>query len=442
MLRRTMMAAIGCVLLLRAATADELPGTKPLTAEGDIAAQMVAGIDKYFMRELDAAAKGGAERWRLNTSSKEAYVESIKPNRERLRKLLGVIDERVKPVTMEYVGTDTPSSLVAETPLYKVYVVRWPVLPGVDGEGLLLEPMNGAKASVVALPDADQTPEQIVGLAPGVAPDSQFARRLTEVGCRVVVPVLIDRKPTSSPSPILKRDTNIPHREFVWRMAYEMGRQIIGYEVQKVLAAVDWFQAKHSSQPVGVFGYGEGGLIAFYAGALDPRIKATVVSGVGYGTRGEVWQEPIDRSVWASLPEFRDEHLRLLFGGRMLIFEHSLPPKFELANPPGYRQQAAAGRLAPSELVRQEIATADSTGRPAVNGISSAADPVPFDWWTIAPPKGEFGHSVTIAHFITAFSFAAMALTHDAPTELRKSNDATPSGHSGGSTWSSAWSAR
>src|SRR5262249_15165139 len=162
-----------------------------------IATQMVAGIDKYLMRQLDAAAKGGDDRWKVDTSSPEAYLESVRPNRERLRKLLGVIEERVKPVTMEFVGADSPSALVAETPSYKVYAVRWPALAGVDGEGLLLEPAGDAKASVVAIPDADQTPEMLVGLTPGIPAESQFARRLAESGCRVVVPVLIDRKSTS-----------------------------------------------------------------------------------------------------------------------------------------------------------------------------------------------------------------------------------------------------
>ena len=36
--------------------------------------------------------------------------------------------------------------------------------------------------------------------------------------------------------------TDQPHREWIYRQAYQMGRHIIGYEVQKVLAAVDWFE--------------------------------------------------------------------------------------------------------------------------------------------------------------------------------------------------------
>ena len=51
--------------------------------------------------------------------------------------------------------------------------------------------------------------------------------------------------------------TNQPHREFIYRMAYQLGRHIIGYEVQKVLSLVDWMSLSDVS--IGVIGYGEGG---------------------------------------------------------------------------------------------------------------------------------------------------------------------------------------
>src|SRR5205814_6647927 len=119
--------------------------------------------------------------------------------------------------------------------------------------------------------------EMIVGLAAGVPKESQFARRLAENGWRVVVPTLIDRKDDFSGNAKLNKWTNQPHREFVYRMAYEMGRHVIGYEVQKVLAAVDWFSRGEKPAPVYVIGYGEGGLIALYSGALDDRIQETCV---------------------------------------------------------------------------------------------------------------------------------------------------------------------
>jgi hypothetical protein len=59
------------------------------------------------------------------------------------------------------------------------------------------------------------------------------------------------------------------------RMAYEVGRHIVGYEVQKVLAAVDWFTKRNEehSVPIGVAGYGEGGLIALYSAALSNPVS-------------------------------------------------------------------------------------------------------------------------------------------------------------------------
>jgi dienelactone hydrolase len=335
--------------LVPAATAQPLAGTKPLTMKGDLAAQMVAGIDKYLIRELAASVEKRKQYWKPDYSSPAAYTKSIQPNRERLKKILGVIDARVPFTDLEYVSTTSQPALVAETDRYKVYAVRWPVLPGVDGEGLLLEPTGKAVACVVAIPDADWTPEMVVGLAPGVAEESQYARLLAETGCRVLVPTLIDRKDTWSGNPKVGRMTNQTHREFIYRMSYEMGRHIIGYEVQKVLAAVDWFARVPDHPPIGVFGYGEGGMLALYSTALDPRIKSTVVSSY-FGPREKVWQEPIYRNVWGLLREFGDGELVRLIVPRSLILEAT---GLAFAAPPPARdgrRGAAPGVLAPSGL--------------------------------------------------------------------------------------------
>jgi dienelactone hydrolase len=345
------------VLSLTPLRAEPLPETKPLVREGDLAAQMVEGMDKYLMRELTASVEKRKQYWKPDFSSLEAYTKSVQPNRERLKKILGVVDERISPVVMEYVGEGTPSPLVAETETYKVYSVRWPVLPGVDGEGLLLEPKGKVVAQVVALPDADWSPEMLIGLAPGVPKEMQFCRRLAENGCRVLVPVLIDRKDTWSGNPALGRLTNQPHREFIYRMAYEMGRHIIGYEVQKVLAAVDWLCREENHPPVAIFGYGEGGLLALYHAAIDPRIWLTDLSGY-FGPREGIWQEPIYRNVFGLLREFGDAELASLAEGAFLVEPADWP---RVDGPPSARANrggAAPGRLLnPSaKAVREEMA--------------------------------------------------------------------------------------
>jgi cephalosporin-C deacetylase-like acetyl esterase len=340
------------ILLLNfhtAHAAEPLPGTKPLTVDGDLAAKMVEGIDSYLMRELGASTDKRKENWKPDYSSVEAYRKSVESNRQRLRKILGVVDPRVTPVELEYVGTAKQPALVAETDSYKVFTVRWPVFQGVDGEGLLLEPKGKALANVIALPDADWTPEMLIGLAPGVAKESQSARRLAENGCRVIVPVLIDRQDVWSGNPKVGRMTNQPHREFIYRMAYEMGRHIIGYEVQKVLALVTCFKSQVDDIPSVVCGHGEGGLIALCCAGVDTRIQAVGVDGY-QGPESNCWQQPIYRNICAQLRDFGTEGLiRLVCPRNIVVRPYDFP---DVKGPPSTsrdRSGAAPGLLLPSQ---------------------------------------------------------------------------------------------
>jgi hypothetical protein len=217
-----------------------LPGTERLTWEGDLAAQMVAGLDQFLTRELARSADQRAVLWQRDLSSPEQYSRSVAANRERFRRIIGAVDPRKGGDGLELVATTTAPALVGSGAGYEVFAVRWAVLPGVQGEGLMLLPEGEALADVIALPDCDNTPEMLAGLMPGVPPEAQFARRLAENGCRVLVPLLMDRRHTYSGAPEI-RMTNQPHREFLYRPAFEMGRHLIGFEVQKILAAVDAF---------------------------------------------------------------------------------------------------------------------------------------------------------------------------------------------------------
>ena len=106
-----------------------------------------------------------------------------------------------------------------------------------------------------------------------------------------------------------------------------MGRHLIGYEVQKVLAAVDWFkQSSDKDVKIGVAGYSEGALIAFYAAAVDKRIDAALVSGY-FTSRQRVWDEPLYRNVWGHLAEFGDAEVATLIAPRPLIIEYSSVPE-------------------------------------------------------------------------------------------------------------------
>src|SRR5438094_4869439 len=199
--------------------AQGLPGTQPLTLQGDLSAQMVAGIDTFLLREIDRSVSERQTLWKRDFSSPEAYDKSVAGNRQRLRTIIGATDPRVPVVALELMGRTGQGAKIAETDSFSVQTVRWPVLEGVFGEGLWLEPKTSALACVIAIPDADQTPEMLAGLAPGLAPERQFARRLAENGCQVLVLGLIGRQDTWSGNARLNRFTNQPHREWIYRQA-------------------------------------------------------------------------------------------------------------------------------------------------------------------------------------------------------------------------------
>jgi len=341
----------------------------PLILEGDPSARMVAGSKEFLLRETRNTIGRRPDLWKRDFSSIDTYYKSIAPNRDRFRRYIGASDRRASRTFLEYVPSTNPSAKISETENYTVYSVRWLSFGEVYGEGLLLQPKMKPLARIVAIPDADQTPEMLVGLSSGIPTKSQFARRLAESGCQVLVPSLVDRQDNWSGSDTLEsrfyiRRTNLPHREWIYRQAYEMGRHIIGYEVQQVLAAVDCLEELAAGDSrIGVAGYGEGGLIAFYSAALDSRIASTLVSGY-FGSRQRVWEEPIYRDVWGLLHEFGDAEIASMVAPRSLVIEYSSVPK--VAGPPkpidGRSGNAAPGRLwTPSlETVNAEIIRAKS----------------------------------------------------------------------------------
>ena len=335
-------APAGTTLQAPPSSRDEsavLAGTAPLQGKADFAMEMVDAIHRYLLDETSRQAQQRERFWSRDYSSPERYQQSVEPNRQRLCQIIGAVDARTAVSGGWIEQRQTTSQGIAQGKRYRVYAIRWPVFPsvtadsnGLNAEGLLLQPEDAPIARVVAVPDADWTPEAIAGLTDEVPRRAQFGRRLAEHGVQVIIPLIINRQDEFSGIPGVGM-TNMPHREWIYRMAFEAGRHIIGFEVQKIQAAVDWFERENTGGrlPIGVMGYGEGGLLALYAAAIDIRITSTVVSGY-FQPREQVWQEPIYRDVWGLLREFGDAELASLIAPRTLIVEACRGP--EINGPP------------------------------------------------------------------------------------------------------------
>ncbi len=373
-----------------AAQPAPLPGTDPLTLEGDIASQLVEGIDKFLLRKIAESAQHRSQTWPARSASPAEYQESLTALRAQLAHLLGVRDPRSADPTPQPVATLDRPALLARNDRYEIHAIRWDAFADVQGEGLLLTPVGRPPiATVIALPDASQSPEQLCGLTPGIPPGSQFARRLAESGCRVVIPVVIDR----NRGPHLGR-SRLTAREFLHRSAFELGRTVTGYEIQKILALIDWHTSTATNQspahPVGVFGWGEGGRIALFAGALDPRIQVVGVSG-HFNDRSRIWDEPLDRTVFGLLEHFGDAELAAMMAPRSLVIEAARGPELTLTGD---------GGGAPSRLISPEITAVESEFARSQHLIQPLQPQPHFALIRSADGQGPFATTETLQAFL------------------------------------------
>ena len=357
-MRSVFLSALGISALCHTAVAA-LPGTRPLTVDGDLSAQMVAGISRFLDRQIESAVQ-------------QRPKQQLDPPlvRKQLRKAVGAVDPLLPFEGLQFISNTTRDSLRYRDAHMEIHAVRWPVFKNVHGEGLLITPTGSIRARVVAIPDADQHPEQIAGIAPGIKPESQFGRRLAAAGCQVVIPALINRSDEFSGSDRVAY-TNQTHREWIYRQAFEMGRHVIGYEIRKIEAVLNWFEIENAKSsdplPIGLIGYHEGGLLALHTAALNPRVQSTLVSGY-FNDRKQVWKEPIYRNIFGQLNQLGDAELSALISHRSLVIEHATIPA--ITGPPAARPGRRSG-AAPGALKTPAFASVSSEIRKATKHIKS-----------------------------------------------------------------------
>jgi len=386
-----------------------LPETKDLTLEGDLSSQLVSGVDVFLLRQLEESITQREMHWDRDFSSAQAYTHSVEKNRQRLAHLAGVRDLRIDFEDLEVIGFTSRSALVGKNHAFKALRVRWPTIRELHAEGLLLVPSRPNGINIVAIPDADHTPEMITGLAPGITAASQYARRLAESGCQVLIPTILSRK-------LEQRNgrATLTHREYIYRSAYELGRHLIGYEIQAILAAVDWFekQADEKTDSIGVMGWGEGGLLALYSAAIDSRIDVACVSGY-FDSRQNIWQEPVSRNIFGLLEQFGDAEIATLVTPRTLIIEAARSPEVELPGKGG----------APARLITPSLKTVQQEVRRAHKLLQQDPELTTIELIVSDDGTGSFSTSKTLKQFLQSFENGQeLAPLGDDP-ELISAND-------------------
>jgi dienelactone hydrolase len=232
-------------------------------------------MDRYFDSFIDASDTTRGEYWKkLVFSSPAKYDRSVQRYRDDWARFLAMPQPGKTPLNVK-------REKVAEFPGYIIERVWFDVVPGVQSYGILLTPkVKGPRAGLIALHGHSGFPELLTGVVPE-KPDGGyrgFGRTAVERGYVVWCPYIYsvysdEREPKVGPG--------AQGRDMLQKKALITGRTLMGLEVAKMRRGVDFLQTLPEVDPkrIGMYGLSKGGHYTLYTAAVEPRLKAAVVSG-------------------------------------------------------------------------------------------------------------------------------------------------------------------
>jgi len=295
---------LGLCLAVPPELPGQLPGTVHWNVPQDIAAAQDTELRRYFEDRIAAAAR-------------ERSAQAADKVRDQLRRTIGAVDRFLAP--------NPVARQIGATAAFTFSLVEWPVLPlddpglFVKQYGLLLEPIRpGKHPAVIAIPGAHLSAPDIAGLTARLPKREQYARGLAVNGYVVLAPFFTQRRTFSQPW--------MEDRASLVRLAYPVGRHLIGSEVQQISSAVDFLGKlpRVDAGRIGVAGSGQGGLTALYAAALDTRLKAALVARY-FDRRDRAFEEPEDRILWKQMERFGDAEIAAAIAPRALVIDRGGP---------------------------------------------------------------------------------------------------------------------
>jgi dienelactone hydrolase len=289
---------------------SRLEGTNPADIPPDILVRQHEQIDKYWLEEI-AKTRGRREKlWQPDFSSTSAYRDSVREHRENLRKMLGLASP---PEIRRIAGRHALSE-----GLFRVEALSVPVDQELEAKVLLFHPEKAAGVAVIAIPPAEQTREEFSGLASG-RKVADWLTTLLSRGITVLIPTTIQDSADHPWGKIAWND-EMSRRRYLHRLAFPVGKTMTGLEVQQVLAIKTYLveNLPQASGKIALMGDRQGGMTAFYAGAVDEAFSAVAVVDY-FQQRENCWTEPVDRMLYGQLNEFGDAEVAALIAPRRLL---------------------------------------------------------------------------------------------------------------------------
>ena len=296
--RRTALQAAGA-----AAIGSLIPRTSSAAAGGDV--PWLAEIQKPPV-SLPGDAPELADLLVDGAGNPITTVAGWSKKRDELRRwwldFLGPMPaERKTPPSLRVLEEDRSDGVIRQ-------LVGYEIEPGLTTEAYLLKPARQtgpAPAIAVFHSTVNYTIRQPAGLEG--PPEKHFGLRYAKNGCVCFCPrnflwpqITTDRLNTTSE--VKKLADRAPQSKGMAKMLYD---SLVAVDILASLSEVD-------AGRIGAVGHSLGAKEALYIAAFDERIKATVSSEGGIGTKFSNWEAPWYLGPTIKEPAFKHEHHELL----------------------------------------------------------------------------------------------------------------------------------
>jgi dienelactone hydrolase len=274
------MALVGGALAAARKSAKGQPAMKYRSALDGLEAKLdPASFDPiaYTLTLHDAAPLALTFR-AGNRREAEAWQKKLRP---KIAELMGGFPQTKAPLQSQTLE-------VREFPNYRREKFVFQARPGVMVPGYLLTPKTGKAphAAVVCIPGHGRGVDDIVGI------DEQGRDRIVKVGYAYDYAVQVAEHGMAAVAiePMsfgCRRDAKTIARSLDASVcqptagsALLLGQTIIGWRVHEVMRTIDWIETRPEldAKRVGCIGCSGGGMATQFAAAIEPRIKAALVS--------------------------------------------------------------------------------------------------------------------------------------------------------------------
>lgn len=230
----------------------------------------------------------------------DAWQKKRETLRRRWLDFLGPLAGVRQPAPrLEVVGEDRPDGVIRQ-------LVRYAVEPGILTEAYLLKPATGSgrrPGVAVFHPTVKESIREPAGLAG--RSHMAFGLQLAKRGCVALCPrnfLWSDNQTLAIPAELKRFQDRHPKSKGMAKMLFD---SIVAVDILAALPDVD-------PQRIGAVGHSLGAKEVLHLAALDERVRATVSSEGGIGTRFSNWHDPWYLGEEVRRPGFTHEHHELL----------------------------------------------------------------------------------------------------------------------------------